>query len=183
MLGATDRRIRSVVAQVPTISGYEQSRRRVHPEEVSQLEDNMAADDRQRYARQPPAYQRVVSIENTDHAVYRSPDACAFYTQPLAEGTVWENSVTVRSTRAAYMYEPGHWVSRVSPTPLLMIVALKDTVTPTDMGLTAYEHALYPKKLETFRGGHFDAYTKDFDQVSSAARDWFIEHLTQHRCE
>jgi hypothetical protein len=25
--------------------------------------------------------------------------------------------------------------------------------------------------------GHFDAYVKDFDAASGAARDWFLEHL------
>lgn len=50
---------------------------------------------------------------------------------------VWENSVTVRSTRAARMYEPGEWIARVSPTPLLMIVALQDTTTLTDLELAA----------------------------------------------
>ena len=37
------------------------------------------------------------------------------------------------------MYEPGQWVSRVSPTPLLMIIGLNDTITLTDTGLAAYE--------------------------------------------
>jgi hypothetical protein len=26
-------------------------------------------------------------------------------------------------------------------------------------------------------GAHFDAYVKDFDTASGAARDWFLEHL------
>jgi hypothetical protein len=26
-------------------------------------------------------------------------------------------------------------------------------------------------------GGHFDAYVKDFDTASAAARDWFLDHL------
>ena len=83
----------------------------------------------------------------------------------------WENQVTVRSGRAARMYEPGQWVSRVSPTPLLMIIGLTDT------GLAAYERALQPKKLATIAGGHFDAYLRYFEQSSGAARDWFVEHL------
>jgi hypothetical protein len=37
-----------------------------------------------------------------------------------------ENAVTIRSTRSARMYEPGAWVSRVSPTPLLMVIASRD---------------------------------------------------------
>jgi hypothetical protein len=27
-------------------------------------------------------------------------------------------------------------------------------------------------------GGHFDAYVKGFEASSSAARDWFTEHLS-----
>jgi hypothetical protein len=89
----------------------------------------------------------------------------------------WENSVTLRSTRAARMYEPGTWIARVSPTPLLMVVALHDTITLTDLELAAYERALEPKRLVTIPGGHFDPYITRFDQSSAAALDWFKEHL------
>ena len=64
--------------------------------------------------------------------------------------------MTVRSSRAARMYEPGTWISRVSPTPLLMIVGLDDTITLTDLALAGYERALQPKKLITIPGGHFE---------------------------
>ena len=47
-----------------------------------------------------------------------------FYNRPVPDGVVYENKVTVRSTRAARMYEPAQFISRVSPTPLLMIVGL-----------------------------------------------------------
>jgi hypothetical protein len=31
--------------------------------------------------------------------------------------------------------------------------------------------------IEFDAGGHFDAYVKDFETASGAARDWFLEHL------
>ena len=75
-------------------------------------------------------------------------------------------------------YEPGTWVARISPTPLLMIVATHDTLTPTDLALEAYNRALEPKKLVLLPGGHFGAYTgSGFDASSTAARDWFAHHL------
>ena len=86
--------------------------------------------------------------------------------------------MTLRSTRAARMYEPGTWISRVSPTPLLMIVGLHDTITVTDLALSAYEQALQPKKLVTIDGGHFDPYLDRFAEASGAAIAWFAEHLT-----
>jgi fermentation-respiration switch protein FrsA (DUF1100 family) len=64
--------------------------------------------------------------------------------------------IILRTPQAARMYEPGIWVPRVSPTPLLMVVALSDTVTVTDLALAAYERALEPKKLQLMSGGHFD---------------------------
>lgn len=118
----------------------------------------------------------VVGSDPAVPASYRTQEAIDFYLQPVPDG-VWENEVTVRSTRAARMYEPGIWVDRVSPTPLLMVVALNDTVTVTDMALAAYERALEPKRLRTIPGGHFDPYTTRFDTASGAAVDWFREHL------
>jgi fermentation-respiration switch protein FrsA (DUF1100 family) len=177
VLGATDRRLKAVVAQVPTISGYEQGQRRVAPDQVAGLEASFIDDDRRQFAGEPPATQLVVSPDPATPAAYHSPEAVAFYSQPVPEGVQYENKVTVRSSRAARMYEPGQWVSRVSPTPLLMIVGLADTVTLTDTGLAAYQRALQPKKLVTIAGGHFDAYLSYFEQSSSAARDWFVDHL------
>ena len=177
VLGATDRRLRAVVAQVPTISGYQQSLRRVAPDQVPALEASFIDDDRRQFRGEPPAMQAVVSADPAVPASYRSEDAIAFYNQPVPEG-VWDNIVTVRSTRAARMYEPGTWISRVSPTPLMMIVGLGDAITLADVALGAYEQALQPKKLVTIVGGHFDPYLKGFDDSSAAACGWFTEHLT-----
>jgi fermentation-respiration switch protein FrsA (DUF1100 family) len=178
VLGATDRRLRAVVAQVPTISGYQQSLRRVPPDLVPALENAFADDERQQFRGAPPATQAVVSADRTVQASYYAPDAVAFYNQPVDEG-VWDNVVTVRSTRAARMYEPGTWIARVSPTPLLMVVGLHDTITLTDLALGAYEAALQPKKLVTIDGGHFDPYLSAFGEAGGAAVAWFTEHLTK----
>ena len=176
VLGATDRRLRAVVAQVPTISGYEQSLRRIAPDQQPELEAAFIDDERRQFRGEPPATQAVISADPATPAAYRAPDAVAFYNQPVPEG-VWHNVMTVRSSRAARMYEPGTWISRVSPTPLLMIVGLDDTITVTDLALAGYERALQPKKLVTIPGGHFDPYADQFDKAAGAARDWFIEQL------
>lgn len=176
VLGATDRRVRAVVSQVPTISGYEQGLRRIPPEAVALLESALSDDEREQFLGKPPRYQTIVSADASVAASYRSNDAIDFYLQPLST-TTWSNEVTVRSTRAARMYEPGHWVPRVSPTPLLMVVAMNDTITVTDLALQAYEKALQPKKLVTVPGGHFDPYLGQFEAASSTALRWFTLHL------
>ncbi|MFD8000067.1 alpha/beta hydrolase [Streptomyces mirabilis] len=177
VLGATDRRLRAVVSQVPTISGFEQGRRRIAPEAVTKLEAAFDEDERAQARGKAPRTQAVVGDDLAVPASYRTQEAIDFYLQPVPEG-VWSNEVTVRSNRLARMYEPGTWVTRVSPTPLLMVVAANDTVTLTDTGLAAFEQALEPKRLQLIPGGHFDPYTTEFDQASTGALDWFRRHLS-----
>ena len=177
VLGATDRRIACVVAQVPTISGYQQGLRRVAPEGIAALEAALNDDERAQLSGEPPRRQTTVSADGAVPAAYRTKEAIDFYLQPLGEGTKWENAVTARSTRLARMYEPGAWVSRVSPTPLLMVVASHDSITLTDLALTAYQQALEPKKLVVISGGHFAPYLSEFHISSDAAIDWFRQHL------
>ena len=176
VLGATDRRLKAVVAQVPTIDGYASGLRRVPPEAVAALEAQFAADDRAQLRGDAPATVGIVSDGSGKPAAYTAADAVSFYLRPLPAG-VWENKVTARSTRWARMYAPGDFIERVSPTPLLMVVADHDHVAPTDLQLKAYERALEPKRLVMIKSGHFDPYLAEFKTASGAAIDWFRTHL------
>lgn len=176
MLGATDRRIRCVVAQVPTVSGFEQGRRRVAPVATIALEQRFAKDERAVFGGEEPARTAIVSADAAVAAAFRDPEAIAFYTQPAARES-WINEVTLRSTRMARSYEPGVWAARISPTPLLLVVAMEDMITMTDLALDAYERALQPKRLGMIPGGHFAPYDARFGEASSAAVDWFGTHL------
>ncbi|SHH30423.1 alpha/beta hydrolase [Streptomyces sp. 3214.6] len=177
VLGATDRRLRAVVSQVPTISGFEQGLRRIPAEHSAALEEAFNEDERAQLRGEPPRRQALVGKDPTTPAAYRTPDAVDFYLEQTGKGG-WENSVTVRSTRAARMYEPGAWAPRVSPTPLLMVVGNDDHLTPTDLALAAFERALEPKRLVLIDGGHFAPYSTQFPAASQAALDWFRKHLT-----
>jgi uncharacterized protein len=176
VLGATDRRLRCIVAQVPTISGYEQGLRRVSPDATPALEHAFNDDERAQLRGEPPRRQAAVSGDPSVAAAYRSQDAIDFYLQPIPAG-LWQNEITLRSTRAARMYEPGLWISRVSPTPLLLVVARDDKLTAADLALAAYERALEPKRLGLIPGGHFDPYLDQFSLAATAATEWFREHL------
>lgn len=117
-----------------------------------------------------------MSADTAVPAAYRNPEAIEFYQRPISEG-IWKNEVTLRSTRLARMYEPGQWIGRISPTPLLLVVADDDRLTLTDIELAAFERALQPKKLVLIKGGHFAPYLGQFEQSAGAALDWFISHL------
>jgi fermentation-respiration switch protein FrsA (DUF1100 family) len=178
VLGATDRRIKAVVSQVPTISGYEQSLRRVAGEQRAALEARFDEDERGQLRGEAPVSQLVNSLDPQVQSAYRSKAIDDFHDLfPVPAGVEDSDRITLRSTRRAQMYEPGTWVARVSPTPLLLVVGDRDSTTPTDLALGAYERALEPKHLEIFSGAHYDAYVSAFDRTSTAARDWFATHL------
>ncbi len=176
VLGATDRRLKAIVSQVPTIDGHAAGLRRVSPENVSHLEELFAADDRAQLRGEPLATQLIVSPETAQNSSYKATDAVDYYLKKAPPG-LWENKVTLRSTRWARMYAPGEWVDRVSPTPLLMLVAEHDHIAVTDLALKAYERALHPKRLVMLKGGHFDPYDREIETASGAAIEWFRSHL------
>ncbi|EPE2684194.1 alpha/beta hydrolase [Vibrio alginolyticus] len=177
MLGALDRRIRCVVSQVPTISGYQTFLRRTGSE-VSTVRKAFYEDRIKRSQGEAPSYRRVIA-QDGEPGIYASTGAEEFYgaAWTLAEG--WENRVTLRSSEKASEYEPGFWIDRVSPTPLLMIVAEDDTVTPADLALSAYNKALEPKKLCMLPDGHFDPYLKHSEKSVNAAIEWFEKYLNK----
>lgn len=176
VMGATDRRLKAVVSQVPTIDGHIAGQRRVAPDTTAALEARFAADERAQLRGEPPALQQIVSEDSDMPSNYRAPDVVSFYLQPIPPG-VWENQVTVRSIRLSRMYSPGDYIDRVSPTPLMLLVAEDDTVAVTDLALKAYERALQPKALRILEGGHFDPYLGGLAVSTGAAIEWFSRHL------
>ena len=143
------------------------------PDAVDAVEARFADDERAQLRGEPAATQPVVGGAG---ASYSGSDAISFYLQPLPAG-VWENRVTVRSAWWARMYAPDAFIARVSPTPLLMVVADHDHLAATDRALAASARALEPTRLVLISGGHFDPYAGGFETASSAAVDWFTRHL------
>ena len=179
VLGAIDRRIRCVVAQVPLVSGYRNILRLVRSDFLAGLRATCDQDRAARLAGQPPARLPVVSEDPLGPAALPTPDSYQWFTETgRTRAPAWRNEVTLRTVELLMEYEPGAYIERIAPTPLLMVVAAADHLTPADLALEAYNRALEPKRLELLPGGHFDAYVGDgFAQASRAARDWFVQHL------
>lgn len=174
-VGAFDKRVKCVVAQVPEISGSFDLRYSVRQDLMPGLFRAFEEDREARYNGAEPEYVELVSEDPNSDCALPGQEAWDFVSSMDAPG--WEKKVTLRSVELLNEYEAASAIERISPTPLLMIVAKYDTVTPTDLALKAYERALHPKKLKLIDGGHFDPYTKNFSPTSTAALDWFKEHL------
>ena len=179
VLGAIDKRIKCVVSQVPLISGSENARRLVRADFFAGLRAALDADREARFAGKEPGMIPVVAEDPLGAAVLPTPDSWKWFTETgETRAPSWRNEVTLRTLEMLMEYEPGSYIDRVSPTPLLMVVAAGDVLTPSDLAIEAYEKAREPKKLVILPGGHFGAYTgPDFELSSGAARDWLVQHL------
>ncbi|EJL75798.1 alpha/beta hydrolase [Chryseobacterium populi] len=173
-VAATDRRVQCVVSQVPTISGFQSGIRRMPAEKTPVYLESIKKDRRNRFYGKEPIIRKLTGEADS---LYPTPDAEEYYMGAVKFSKTFRNEVTLRSTEYSRMYEPGIYVSRISPVPILFIVALNDMVTPTDLCLKAYEEALHPKKLVSIPDGHFSPYTQHFDVASDAALHWFRKHL------
>ena len=178
VVGALDRRVKCVSSQVPLISGHNNAQRLVRADFIAGFQAAMAEDRRARYRGEAPAMVPVVAENPTDPAALPTPDSWVWFTEThKLRAPSWRNEVTLRSVEMFMDYEPGAYLPFVSPTPLQIVVALGDHLTVADQALAGYEKALHPKRLITLKGGHFDAYIKDFEAASGAAVEWFKQHL------
>jgi len=178
VLGAIDKRVKCVVAQVPLVSGMGNIQRLVRQDFLAPNRAAMEQDRAARYRGEPPAMVPVVDPDPMAVSALPTPDSWAWFSETgKRRAPAWRNEVTLRTVEMLMEYEPGVYIERISPTPLLLVVAAGDHLTPTDLALEAYQQAREPKRLMLLPGGHFDAYVNDFDTASGAARDWFLEHL------
>jgi uncharacterized protein len=180
VVAAIDRRVRAAVAQVPLISGWRNVLRLVRADLVTQFRAMFDTDREARYQGKDPAMVPVVNDDPLGPAALPTPDSFEWFTETgRTRAPAWRNEVTLRSVEMLTEYEPGSYIDRVSPTPLLMVVAAADHLTVADEALAAFNRAMEPRKLVLLPGGHFDAYTTDFLTASGEAADWFARHLTR----
>jgi uncharacterized protein len=178
VVGAIDRRVKCVVAQVPLISGHENARRLVRSDFIAQAIEAFDADREARFRGEAPAMIPVVDPDPMAPSALPTPDSWEWFSQTgETRAPSWRNEVTLRSVEMFWEYEPGAWIEWISPTPLLLVVAQRDHLTVADLAIAALERAREPKRLALLPGAHFDAYVAGFDAASRVARDWFAAHL------
>ena len=178
VVGAIDRRVRCVVSQVPLVSGYANFRALVRADFIAGFRGQFDADRAARFRGEPPAMVPVVDEDPLAPSALPTPDSWAWFTQTAeTRAPSWRNEVTLRSVEMFTEYEPGTYLPWISPTPLMIVVAERDHLTPADLAIAGYERANEPKRLALLPAGHFDAYVDGFDAASGAACEWFVEHL------
>ncbi len=179
VVAALDRRVKCVVSQVPVMSGSVNVGRMVRSDLIPAMRAQFDADREARFLGKPPGMIAVASPDPNVPCALPTPDCWDWFVETQKRAPAWRNEVTLRSLEMLTEYEPGDYIARISPTPLLLIVAAHDRLAVADATLAAFNRALEPKKLVLIDGGHFDPYVNHFSRSSSAARDWLLEHLTR----
>ncbi|MBG9390438.1 alpha/beta hydrolase [Caenimonas aquaedulcis] len=167
MVAAVDRRVKSVVAVAPLISGSAGMRRMMGEQNHATHLAEMARVRKAEMLSGTVAYRQHTAHEET----------IAWFREADHEGQ-WQNRVATLSYDMMGEFEPGDYVPRIAPTPLLMVVPEDDTRSPADMQLDAFERAKQPKQLIRMKGGHYEPY-RQVDAVGGAARDWFLKTLAR----
>jgi len=178
VVGAIDRRVKAVVGQVPLISGRANIRALVRADFIAGFREMFDADRLARFQGKAPAMVPVVDKDPLAASALPTPDSWEWFSETgETRAPAWRNEVTLRTVEMLGEYEPGIYLPWISPTPLLLVVAEGDHLTPSEFAITAFDTAHQPKELVILPGGHFDAYTVGFEASSGAARDWFVRHL------
>lgn len=175
-LGAFDKRVKAVVAQVPATNAPERNQT-MTPEALARRIAWQAAQRTEQYVTGVVKYFPVIAAAGKP-AVFPQQESYDFFTDVAKIAPNWENRVTVESLEMIREYSPTTYIQLISPTPLLMIVASDDVLTSTPAEKADFERAREPKRLVVIEGGHFAVYQgPGFDIASQAAVEWFEQYL------
>ena len=134
-------------------NGWKGFNRLVRPDIIYNLNKVFQDDRSARAAGQKAATLPVIAKDSLQICALASPDSYDCFS--AWEGmSGWKNEVTIRSVEVLRAYDPSHHIGHITPTPLLMLVADEDHVTPTDIGLKPYARALEPTRLVILSSGH-----------------------------
>jgi fermentation-respiration switch protein FrsA (DUF1100 family) len=184
VVGAVDRRVRAVIANVPFAGMGQELSASARAERFetmrAALEDESGAGPADTTA-PPVGPLPVIRPSNGD------PEAAAFLPQPEStawfeavggSGTGWQNTSTLHGLSGDFMFDPSYAAPFLAPTPLLMVVATEDRVASAQVARSAYALAQEPKRLELIPGDHFVPCSGEPQaQVSKAMLDFLREFL------
>jgi fermentation-respiration switch protein FrsA (DUF1100 family) len=177
-VGALDPRVKVVVAQVPALNIPHSLIALITREVFNGLLGTLAEDQAVRNAGGEGASLPVVGLPGQP-AFLAASDAYEWFTTSAQQAPTWLNSISLESLARVAEYVPDAFIELISPKPLLMQVATRDTLIPSTLARQAFHRAGEPKKLELFECGHFDPYANEpwHTRFLGSQVRWFKEHL------
>lgn len=175
-VGTFDRRVRAIVAQVPSLINAE-SRRAMDPDKWDSVGEFLLQERIARYKTGTVNYMKVVAPEGEPCILPGKETYDAFMElKDLAPN--WRNQITLESLEKIREFDPVSLIHLLAPTALLIIAAEKDSFIPLESVKAAYERAADPKELIVLPIKHFDIYQDPWlSRVANNAVAWFRKYL------
>jgi uncharacterized protein len=172
-LAAYDRRIKAVVSQVPVADVWDTYFEPMPADQRNGFLGWLAQNRADAVAKGKVNYITVAAPVDQP-SVWPLQEWYDAFMRLSRDAPSWKNGITVESLETHITYEPTAPIHRISPTPVMMIVASEDVITPTAAATKAFERAGEPKKLIVVPGRHFDAYEgPDHPAFAGPAVEWF----------
>jgi fermentation-respiration switch protein FrsA (DUF1100 family) len=171
-----DRRVKAVVAQVPSLMNAE-TRRGIDPARWEAVGGFLLADRIARHTTSVVNTMPVVAPEGQP-CVLPGADAFAFFEASKDSAPTWRNAITVEALEKVREFDPVSLIHMLAPTALLAIAAEHDSLVPLDAVRSAAARAGEPKRLVVLPIRHFDIYEDPWRaRAVEEAVGWFRSHL------
>ena len=173
-VGAYDKRVKAVVAQVPFAPSPEQ-RRAWDPDSYDNLGRLLLRDRISRYKTGEVKYMKVVSSEGEPCCLPGKENYDEFMGMKVPN---WRNQITLESLEKMREFDPANMIHWISPAALLLIPAEKDDLFSLDEVQAICEKAREPKAITVLPIRHFEIYSEPWlSKAASAAINWFLKYL------
>ena len=183
MLAAVDRRVKAVVANVPLTGfpGVDYADSSATFESIREIvldegNDGLAG----RGVGEPQEFRVVEDGQGGPPAFLNQAESSRWFLRVGERpGSTWRNDVTlVNAFDCEPRFDPGFCMAHIAPTPLLMVVASEDNLTPAATAKAAFERAGEPKQWVVVEGDHFVSYGGSASEnVSRLTCEFLVESL------
>jgi len=149
-----DRRVKVIVAQVPSIVNAE-ARRALDPAKWAAVGNLLIEDRISRYKTGAIKTLPVVAPEGEPCAL-QGQECFDFFEAAKAYAPNWRNEITLRSLERIREFDPVSLIHMLAPTALLVIASETDSLIPLDAVTSAFNRAEEPKRMVVLQAGHFE---------------------------
>jgi hypothetical protein len=170
-----DRRVKAAIAQVPYLVDLE-TRFRQDPEGWTREAELLQQDRTERYTTGRVNRIKIVSAEG-DPCVIPGQEAYDEYHALVRESPkqppTWRNEVTLESLEKIREFDPVHTLPFLSPTPLLIVAGLNDSLVPIESLRGARRRAGRHATIKELPIRHFEIYGEPWlSRVTSEEISW-----------
>ena len=132
-IGAHDRRVKCVVSQTGFLNGFYLVNRRPSPDQRAATQAQFRADREARFKGGAPATIKMVSSNPAEASVNPGQASYDYFMEQAKTAPNWKNELTLRSVDMLAGLENSVFAPYVSPTPLMMILALGDEYVSSEL--------------------------------------------------